>query len=109
MPGLVLLAATWNVSVGLSIVSITLVDVHLNGLDWLHFVILEGSQIVILIDCMIFLSPFLHVTKMSMSTVSSLAQLISGIPCLIECFPLTYHLNGFRSRINRHLFTMGSF
>ena len=27
----------------------------------------------------------------------------------IECFPLTYDLNGFKSRINRHLFTVGSF
>ena len=30
--------------------------------------------------------------------------------CLpIECFPLTYDLNGFKSRINRHLSTVGSF
>ena len=27
----------------------------------------------------------------------------------IECFPLTYSLNGFKSRINRHLLTVGSF
>ena len=27
----------------------------------------------------------------------------------IECFPLTYNLNGFKSRINRHLLTVGSF
>ena len=26
----------------------------------------------------------------------------------IECFPLTYDLNGFKSRINRHLLTLGS-
>ena len=26
-----------------------------------------------------------------------------------ECFPLTYDLNGFNSRINRHLLTVGSF
>ena len=26
----------------------------------------------------------------------------------IECFPLTYNLNGFKSRINRHLLTAGS-
>ena len=30
---------------------------------------------MILIDCMIFLSPFLDVTRMSMSTVSLLTQL----------------------------------
>ena len=33
-------------------------------------------------DCMIFLSPFLDVTRMSMSTVSFLAQLDSEILCL---------------------------
>ena len=27
----------------------------------------------------------------------------------IECFPLAYDLNGFNSRINRHLLTVGSF
>ena len=27
----------------------------------------------------------------------------------IECFPLTYDLNGFKSRVNRHPLTMGSF
>ena len=47
-----------------------------------HFLILEGDLLVILIDCMIFLSPFLDVTRMSMSTVSFLAQLDAGILCL---------------------------
>ena len=47
-----------------------------------HFSILEGSVLSILIDCMIFLSPFLDVTTMNMSTVSFLAQLDSGILCL---------------------------
>ena len=27
----------------------------------------------------------------------------------IECFPLTYNLNDFKSRIKRHLLTVGSF
>ena len=43
---------------------------------------LEGGLLVILKDCMIFLSPFLDVTRMSMSTVSFVAQLDSGILCL---------------------------
>ena len=60
-------------------IGITLVDVHLNWLNWFHFLILEGDLLVILIDCMIFLSPFLDVTRISMSTVSFLAQL--GILC----------------------------
>ena len=41
-----------------------------------------GGLLVILIDCMIFLSPFLDLTRMSMSTVSFLAQLDSRILCL---------------------------
>ena len=63
-------------------IGITLVDVHLNWLNWFLFLILEGDLLGILIDCMIFLSPFLDVTRMSMSTVSFLVQLDSGILCL---------------------------
>ena len=42
----------------------------------------ERGLLVILTDCMIFLSRFLDVTRMSMSTVSLLLQLDSGILCL---------------------------
>ena len=41
-------------------INITLVDIHLNWLNWLHFLILEGGLLVILIDCMIFLLPFIE-------------------------------------------------
>ena len=58
------------------------VDVHLYWLNWLHFLILEGDLLFILIDCMIFLSPFPDVTRMSLSTVSFFAQLDYGILCL---------------------------
>ena len=69
-------------SLSLSI-GITLVDVHLNWHNWFHFLIVEGDHLlVILINCMIFLSPFVDVTRMSMSTVSFLAQLDCGILCL---------------------------
>ena len=61
---------------------ITLVDVLQNWLNCFLFLFLEAGLLVILIDCMIFLSPFLDVTRMSMSTVSFLAQLNSGILCL---------------------------
>ena len=51
----------------------------------------EGGLLVILTDFMIFLSPFLDVIRMSMSTVSLLAQLDSySLP--VECFPLNYDL-----------------
>ena len=36
-----------------------------------------------------------------------IARLWNCLP--IECFPLTYDLNGFKSRINRYLLTVGSF
>ena len=35
------------------------------------------------------------------------AKLWNSLP--IECFPLTYDLSGFKSRISRHLLTVGSF
>ena len=35
------------------------------------------------------------------------AKLWNSLP--IECFPLTYDLNGFKSRINRHLLVVSSF
>ena len=35
------------------------------------------------------------------------ARLWNSLP--IECFPSTYGLSGFKSRINRHLLTVGSF
>ena len=50
--------------------------------ELVHFLILEGGLLIILTDCMIFLSPFLDVIRVSMSTVSFLAQLDSGILCL---------------------------
>ena len=46
--------------------------------------------------------------RMSMSTVSFHTQLDFGI-LSIECFPLIYDLNSFKSRINRELLTEGSF
>ena len=55
---------------------------YLNWLNWFRFLILKGDLLIIVIDCMIFLSPFLDVTRMSMSTVSFLVQLDSGILCL---------------------------
>ena len=58
---------------------IALVDVLQNWLNWSHFLFLEVGLLVILIDCTIFLSRFLDVTRMSMLTVSFLAQLGSGI------------------------------
>ena len=61
-----------------------------------------------MIDCMIFLSPFLDVTRMSMSTVPFISQL-DWNSLLMDQFPLTYDLNGFKSRINIHLLIVDFF
>ena len=45
------------------------VDVLENWLNWFHFLFVEGGLVVILIDCMAFLSIFIDDTRMSMSTV----------------------------------------
>ena len=59
---------------------LTSVDVHLNWLNWYHFLIPEEGLLVT-IDCIILLSPFLDVTRIYMSTASVLAQQDYGIFC----------------------------
>ena len=65
---------------------ITLVDVHPNYLNWFDFIFVMGGLLIILIDCMNVLSPFLDVTRMSMSIVSFFAQLDYGILCVWNAF-----------------------
>ena len=62
-----------------------------------------------MVDWMIFLSPFLDVTRMPMSTIffPRTARLWNSLPR--ECFPLTYNLNTFKYRIKRHLLIVGTF
>ena len=55
-------------------------------LKLLDIKILEGRPLAILIEYIIFLSPFLDVSRMSMSTVSFLARLDPGIICLHYTF-----------------------
>ena len=81
---------------------IILVDVQLNWLNWFLVLFLEGGLFVILVDCMIFLSPFLDVTRMSMSTIPLTHW--NSLPT--ECFPLVYDL---KFIINRRLLCEGSF
>ena len=52
-------------------IGITLIDVHLNWLNWFHFLFLEGGLLFILLDFMIFLSPLLDVTRMYISAFLS--------------------------------------
>ena len=63
----------------------------MNWLNWFHFLILEGGLLVILIDCVIFLSPVLDVARMSRSTVSFLVQL--EIFCLLQYFCASFPCN----------------
>ena len=99
-----LLAHCQNVaSLSFSIV-ISLMDVHLNRINWFYLLILAAPPLVVLIGCMIFLSPFLDVMRMSMSTVSFSRTPRFWHSLHAECFPLTYDLNSFKSRVNRHLF-----
>ena len=49
-------------------IGITLADVLQNWLNWFHFLFLEAGLLISLIDYMIFLSPFLDVKRMSMSS-----------------------------------------
>ena len=51
---------------GVFSIGITFVDIHLNWLNWFHFLIFKRGLPVILIDCMTLLSPFLDVTTMSL-------------------------------------------
>ena len=69
---------------------------------------LEGGFLVILIDGIVFLSPFLEVTKMSYvnNFFPRTARLWNSLS--IEYSPLTHNLNCFKSRINRLLLTLDS-
>ena len=99
-----LLAHCQNVaSLSFSIV-ISLMDVHLNRINWFYLLILAAPPLVVLIGCMIFLTPFQDVIRMSMSTVSFSRTPRFWYSLHAECFPLTYDLNSFKSRVNRHLF-----
>ena len=56
-----------------------MVDVHLNRLNWFHFLILVGGPLVILIGCIVFLSPSLGVLRKSFLNSFFLLQLDCGI------------------------------
>ena len=87
---------------------ITLVDVLQNWLNWFHFLVLEVGLLV---------SDKLHDFSVTIpkydkdvyvnSFFPRTARLWNPLP--IECFPATYDLSGFKSRINRHLLTVGCF
>ena len=62
-------------------IGFTLVDVLQNWLNWLHFRFVEGGLLITLVDCMIFLLPFVDVRWMSMLANSFITPRGSGILC----------------------------
>ena len=85
-------------------IGITLVDVHLNWLNWFHFLILEGGLLVERLCDFSVTIPRCH--KDANGFFPRTARLWNSLP--IECFPLTYGLNEFKFRINRQLLTIVS-
>ena len=65
-----------------------------------HFFTLVGGLLVILIEE---IGWFFYVNSFFPRTVTLWNSLC------IECFPLTYNLNGFKSTTNRHLLTVAAF
>ena len=88
-----------------AMVGITLVDILQNRLNRFHFLLLDRGLLNTLIDCIIFLSTFRDDTVSSFFACT--ARLWNSLP--IECFPLNYDFSGLKSRIDRHLLTVGSF
>ena len=90
-------------------IGITLVDVLQNWLNWFHFFfspqrwtcysdrLHNFSATILRNNKDVYVNSFFTHTARPWNSL------------LMECFPLTYDLNGFKSRINRHLLTAGSF
>ena len=57
-------------------------NVHLVWLNWFPYLVLVEGFVVILKDCMVFLSPLLDDIRMSIPTVSFIVQLYPEILCL---------------------------
>ena len=85
-----------------------MVDVLLNWLNWFHFLFLEVGLPT---------SDRLHDFSVFIPRCYTDVYVNSFFPCTArlrnslskECFPLTYDLCGFKSRINGHLLNVGSF
>ena len=85
-----------------------IMNVHLNWLNWIYFLILEKYLLVILIK--------LHDFSVTIQKCHNDVYVNSFFPCTarfwnffaIKCFPLIYDLNSFKSRIKRHLSVVGS-
>ena len=70
----------------LNLFSISLAYVLLNWLNWFHLLVFMEDPLYVLTGCIIFLSPFLDVIRMSVSTVPFFAKLDFGILYLQNAF-----------------------
>ena len=84
------------------LIGITLVDVHLNWLNWFHFLILVVGPLIIIISCMFF---FFFVTNLSqIPRCYGDVFVIIFFPrtarlwyyLTVKCFPWTCDLNGLK-------------
>ena len=87
---------------------ITQLDVHLNQLNLFHFLILVAGSLAILTGCMIFFSiprwyQDVYVNRFSLHAVTRQNSVSA------ECSPLMYDLHGVKTRVNRHLLSLGSY
>ena len=81
----------------------TFVQVHLNWLNWFLSLILVGSPLAILIDCMITLYPFLDVIRISMSLISNSQTLeFSSFFLLLSIFSLSILKQAYSLIINNN-------
>ena len=78
-------------------IGITLVDVHLSWLSWFYFLISEGGLRFILIDWMIFLSPFLKKLFSIYNNVISVLKKRKLSVLKLRYHPFTYKIAAAKS------------
>ena len=86
-------------------IGVTLIDALQNCPSWFLFLFLKEGLLVTLIDCVVVaIIPRCYKDVCVNNFFPCTARLRNSLP--IKCFPLTYNLNGFKSRINKHLLTV---
>ena len=100
------LAHCQNLASFKSCIGIPLVDVLQNCLNWFHFLFFRGRP-THYSDRLYDFSVTIPRCYKDVYVNSFFPRLWDSLP--IEWFPLTHNLSSFKSRINRHLLTLGSF
>ena len=73
-------------------ISITLVDVHLNWLNWFHILVLNAGQLIILIGCMISVAILRCYKDAYVKSVSSYIFILELVACRMLSFNLCLEL-----------------